>query len=322
MTGFGKDAFRWGGAGVAVLAAHVAAGAMIIQLSRESNGMEAPEAVFIELEPIPEPPPGPPIDASEPVTDTAQASAAAAEEVQEEPVEEVPEPADFTPPEPAQLPPVEDFADLVPEPVPAPAFEPPPMTELPPITEFADLLPDSALALTASERPMARPERRKPEPQVTRREEPKQQRQQQAQPQQQKRREPAAQKAQPAQQKSAQPARKQAASGGGGGRSKAQPKSTGVSQSQISNWTAQVGARVTRHMSRTSVRGGRRGQVRAVVTVTIQPNGSASARLASSTGNGQIDNSLARQAARLPRMPAPPHRQSVSFQVPFLIQIK
>lgn len=323
MTGDGSagDVARWGLTGAAVLAAHVAAGVWVIQTAQRGDALQPPLPVFVDLAPSPEPlAPAAASGEPSPAQDASEAPPAAEQEeaAETEPEDIVP---DFTPPALTELPPVQDFADLVPEPPPAPDFEPPPMTELPPVTEFADLLPDSALVLSASERPMQRPVRRapEPEPQVARREEPRQQQQQQQpQRQTQQQRQPQPTRAQP------QPQRQQQASGGGGGNSRQQSggQSAGASRQQMANWSSQVGSRITRHMSRTRIRGARGGQVQIRVSVTISANGSASARLASSTGNAQVDSALARQAARLPRMPAPPNGQSASFVQPIVVSLR
>ncbi|SDE87561.1 protein TonB [Paracoccus isoporae] len=322
MTGRGPvgAVARWGLTGAAVLAAHLAAGIWLIQTAQRSEALQPPPPVFVDLAPSPEPlaPAAAPGAEAAPQTASPPQSDPAPEEVAESaPQQAAP---DFIPPDMTELPPVEDFADLVPPPAPVPDFEAPPMTELPPVTDFAELLPDSALVLSASERPVQRPVRRAPEPepqpQVTRRETPRQaQPQQQRQAEQQRQPQPA--RAQP------QPQRQQQAAGGGGGNSRQQSGGqTGASRQQMANWSSQVGSRITRHMSRTRIGGARGGRVQIQVSVTISANGAASARLASSTGNARADSALARQAARLPRMPAPPNGQSASFTQPMVITLR
>lgn len=206
-----------------------------------------------------------------------------------------PEPAPDATPEPEMQPEPETLA--------APSFTPPPMTQLPALDDPADLFPPitSALALAQSERPQTKPQT-KPQPKP--RQEPREERQPAATPQ---RTEP--QRA--ASQRTTQPApqsRRQAAPAGPGPR-------------EIANWQAQVSTRISRHMARTSL-SGRGGQVSAQISVTIGPNGSASARLATSTGDGGFDQALARQAGRMPRMPAPPGGQAQSFVLPVAIRVR
>lgn len=319
--GWGGDFARWGVGGAAVLALHVAAGYWIVQAAERGDMAGIPEPVMIDLAPAPEVAPAPEEGGEE---QTTEAEAAPESEPTEEPAEEPqpePEPA-FTPPEPQQLPPIEDFADLIPEPVVAPDFEPPPLTELPPITDFSELLPDSALLLSASERPVSRPVRREPEPQPepqpqqTRREQPRQQPQPQPQPQQAQQRQ---QQPQQSQQQPRQGAQQQQRSGGGGG----QPQgSSNASPRQMASWQSKVQSRIASHMRRTRVPGARGGTVTVQVSITIAGNGAASARLAGSTGNAQVDAAVARQAARMPGMPAPPNGQGASFVLPIQIQLR
>ncbi|WBU60937.1 TonB C-terminal domain-containing protein [Paracoccus albus] len=323
MTGdsWGGDFARWGVGGAAVLALHVAAGYWIVQAAERGDMAGIPEPVLIDLAPAPEAAPAPEEGGQEQVT---EAEAAPESAPAEEPHEE-PEPA-FTPPEPQQLPPVEDFADLIPEPVVAPDFEPPPLTELPPITDFSELLPDSALLLAASERPVSRPVRREPEPQPqqTRREQPRQQPQPQTQPQQQQtqqrqQRPQQSQQSQQAQQQPRQGTQQRQRSGGGGG----QPQGiANASPRQMASWQSKVQSRIASHMRRTRVPGARGGTVTVQVRITIAGNGAASARLAGSTGNAQVDAAVARRAASMPGMPAPPNRQAASFVLPIQIQLR
>ncbi|WBU55771.1 hypothetical protein [Paracoccus sediminicola] len=316
------DTLRWGAAGAVVLGLHLAGGVWLIERMQRAEALQPPEPIFIDLAPVPEPAPGPQT-APEPQAEAAEqaeaASQAQAEQLEvAEPAAEIPS---FTPPEMSELPPVEDFADLV----PVPSFEPPPMTELPPVSDFAELLPQSALALSASERPTARPARRQPQPapQQARREPPREEPRQQAQPRQQAPQPAQRQQAAPAQlRQQAQPTQRQpsrAASGGGGA---AQSQGRGVSRQQMANWQSRAGARIARHMSRTRVPGVRGGTVTVQISVTVSPGGGASARLASSTGNGQADQALARQAARMPGVGAPPNGQSVSFVLPIQVALR
>lgn len=304
--GWGGDFVRWGIGGAAVLALHVAAGYWIVQAAERGDMAGLPEAVMIDLAPAPEEPAAPSEGAEEPPSEA---------EPQTEPEPE-PEPEpQFAPPDFQELPPVKDFSDLIPEPVVAPDFEAPPLTELPPITDFSELLPDSALLLSASERPRARPDRREPEPepepqrQQTRREEPRQERQPQPQRQQSQQQQPSRQAAQP----------QQRASGGGSGQPQGSP---GASAKQLASWQSRVGSRIASHMSRTRVPGVRGETVTVQVQISISPNGAASARLASSTGNAKVDQAIAQRAARMPGMPAPPDGQSKAFTLPIRIQLR
>lgn len=301
MTGWRADALRWGGVGGMVLAAHVAGGVWAMTAMQRTTTLQLPEPVFADL--LAEP--TPPAPAAAPETEAAA--------VPETKSAEAPEPPDFTPPPLPELPPVEDFAELLPEDEPPPDFEVPPLTPLPPVTDFAELLPDSALALTSSERPRLRPVRREPapEPQVTKREERREP------PQEQAKREPRRERAQPTPR--AAPAEGTARqSGGAQGTPRA---SAGASKQQMNSWTSRVGSRVASHMKRTRVPGGGRGTVTIQLSVSIAANGAASARLASSTGNAQVDAALARQAGRMPRMPAPPNGKGASFVLPIRIDL-
>ena len=305
--GWGGDFARWGLGGAGVLALHVAAGYWLVEASQRGEVHGVPDPIVLEMviETMPE---GPGPEAAEP-EESAESEPAPEPEAEPEPEPE-PEPLpDFTPPDFAELPPVEDFSDLIPEPLPVPDFEPPPLTELPPITDFSELVPDSALVLSASERPRARPERREPEP------EPQRQEPRREEPRQEQPRQPPAQAQQARPQPQAQPSRN------AGGASSQRQGNPAASRQQQASWQSQVGQRITRHMSRTRV-GGRGGQVRVQVSVTIGANGAASARLASSTGNPQVDAALSRQAARLPGMPAPPNGQSVSFVQPIVVNLR
>ncbi|MFV0294316.1 MAG: TonB C-terminal domain-containing protein [Paracoccus sp. (in: a-proteobacteria)] len=281
---------RWGMTGAVVLAAHMATGIWLIGMMQRSEAASVPEPIMIDLLPPPEP-------AAGPVYQPPQQAEA----------EEAPQPVS----EP----------EIEPEPEPeleVAEFEPPPLTELPPVTDFSELLPESALLLSASERPLSRPVRQDPEPRQVRRDPPKEQ--PKTQPREQPKREQARSPAKDAQPKQA--TRQQTQSSGGGGQ-KAKPTATpAASKQQMASWTSKVGSRITRHMSRTRVSGGRGGRVSVQVAVTISPNGAASGRLASSTGSPQVDQALARQAGRLPRMPAPPNGKPASFVQPVVIQLR
>ncbi|MDO5605765.1 MAG: energy transducer TonB [Paracoccus sp. (in: a-proteobacteria)] len=88
----------------------------------------------------------------------------------------------------------------------------------------------------------------------------------------------------------------------------------------MASWTSNVGGRIAAHMNRTPRPGQVRGQVTVRLSVTVAANGAASARLANSTGHAGWDTALARQAARMPQMPAPPNGQGQSFILPITVR--
>lgn len=310
MSGWGGNALRWGAAGAVVLVAHVAGGVWATQVAQRNAVMALPEPVFAELLPEPLPP-----EAASPSAETEPAPEA---EPQAEPEQTKAEP----PPEPPlEPPPAEEVAEQLPEEEPVPDFEVPALTPLPPVTDFSELLPDSALLLATSDRPKTRPVRREPEPEPE--PEPQQTRRERRSepPKEQAKQEPRRERAQPAQQtKRASPAEGTAREQRGRAQQGKAQANPGASKQQMNSWTSRVGSRVASHMKRTRVPGGGRGTVTIQVSVSISANGAASARLVSSTGNPQVDAALARQAGRMPRMPAPPNGQGASFVLP--IQIK
>ena len=93
------------------------------------------------------------------------------------------------------------------------------------------------------------------------------------------------------------------------------------STGQMQSWQQTAGARVSAHMARTRATGGR-GVVSAVVVVSVQGNGRASGRLTRGTGNSTVDAALARQAARIPRLPPPPDGQTFQFTQPITVQTR
>ena len=64
------------------------------------------------------------------------------------------------------------------------------------------------------------------------------------------------------------------------------------------------------------------GTLRATVKVTVSANGGASAQLVSGTGDARIDAILARQAARMPRLPAPPDGRPKTLTVPIAVEVR
>ena len=302
MSGWGGDALRWGTAGAVILAAHIGGGVWGSAALQRSAQMQLPAPISVDL--LPEEPPAP---APAPDEDPAP-------EAEAEPADPAPEP-----------PPEEETAEAPAEDAPAeepvPDFEVPPLTPLPPVTEFAELLPDSALLLASSDRPKTRPVRREPEPepQVTRREERREPPKEQARQEPRRERAPAKAEATQRTQRSAPAqgtARQQQGSAQG------QPREgAGASKQQMDSWSKRIGSRVASHMQRTRIPGGGRGSVTINVSVSIAANGAASARLASSTGNAQVDAALVRQAGRMPRMPAPPNGKGASFVLPIRIDL-
>lgn len=222
------EVLRWGGAGVLVLTAHVAAAHWALQSQILEPQSAAPDAVFIDLEMAP------PVAAAPDVPD------------HDEPVEEVEPAPNFTPPPLEQLEPLE-----ISEPEPAPDFTPPPLEPLEPL-DFPELpAVEFAVALAASERPRERPQRKEPEEprQEPRREEVRER--------------PKAEKprAQPA--PSAPSAARQAAAA-----SRQPQQQAGSGKKALQQWQAQVGARIARHMSRTRLSGRGTARVQVSVTVS------------------------------------------------------
>lgn len=321
----------WGSVAALVVSAHVAVAAWAMR--QHVPGIPAaPDAFEIELAP-PEP-----LAAPAPAVEPAPPEPALAEVGADLPA---PEPApDFTPPPIEPLSPPE-MADLVPppppdfipppieplpppetaafEPPPSPDFTPPPLVTLPP-SDFASL---AAPAARLKQPPRQRPERilelaREARPGPERRREPERRETRREQPRTERRAEQRAEQRQ-AEPQARQPARGRESSGAQPARQTAQGSaSRAASAGQIASWQQTVGARITAHMSRTRISGGR-GSVTAAVTVTIQSNGRASARLAKGSGDAHVDQALQRQANRMPRMTAPPGGQPASFTVPFRI---
>ena len=276
-------ALRWPLAGAVVIAAHAGLAGWLMQNQRFGVPDAAPQPIEVAFEPAPAPPEAQP-----------------AETPEEPPLPEAelePEPRPEPEHEPEPEPEPEEAVTA-----PPPDFTPPPLTELPPIGNIADLIPAppmSELALAQSERPLARPIRREPEPQPQR--EP-----------QQRRADPAPQPQPEPQRQATNPAPAQAAP------QLARPAAP--SAGQIASWQQQVGQRIARHMMRTRI--GRSGSATVQIAITISGNGATAARLNGSTGDAQVDRALASQAARMPSMPAPPGGQAQSFVLPVAIQFR
>lgn len=201
---------------------------------------------------------------------------------------------------------VEAAPEPQPEPEPQPMAEPelPDLQPLPPpdfpeiaLPELAEAPPDAALLNSA--RPPRRPERREtPEPVQQAKPEPKKEQPRKTEP----RREAQAGKA------------SQAATGSSTARQAASPKA-------VANWQGQVQARVARHMQRSRI-SGVRGRLNVTLRVEVAANGSARGTLVSQSGDTRIDSALARQAGRMPRLPAPPGGRQVALTVPVLVTVR
>lgn len=324
--GWGGDLLRWGLGGTLVLGLHLGAGYWLVHAAGRGEVAGLPDAIMIDLAPAPAPAPEPgpaesptpeasdPVPESEPAPEAEPEPEPEAESVPETEAEPAP---DFRPPDFQELPPVEDFSDLIPEPLPVPDFEPPPLTELPPITNFSQLLPDSALLLSASARPAARSERRAPDPQPAR-QEPRQETQRRETPRQPEQARQAPQSQPSPQRQQAQPSQRQREAGGGGQR-QGNPAATAQQQA---DWRSRVQSRIMAQMSKRRLRGsGRSGVLTVTVRVSIAASGATSARLGSSTGDSGIDATLAGLAARMPNMPPPPTGQAVSFDLPIQVRV-
>lgn len=285
-TGSILGILRWPVAAAAILAAHLALANWLMASSELGDRTDIPQPIFVDLQPAPQPEPAPappPAPESEP--------------------EPEPEAAPEAQPQP------EPQAAPQPEPVEAASFAPPPpQMSLPPLADPADLFPPitSALALAESSRPQTKP-RPRPRREV----------------------EPAAQSVQTEPRRQAAPAATAqkspaptapAPAAPAAQAARRQPAPAGPGPREIANWQAQIGARIIRHMGKTNVSG--RGQLSVQIAVAIGPNGAAQARLVSSTGDARTDQALARQAGRMPRMPAPPGGQPQSFVLPVMIQAR
>ncbi|WP_112875256.1 TonB C-terminal domain-containing protein [Paracoccus endophyticus] len=309
----------WFAATAAVCAAHVAAAQLLLANVAPGPHAPPPDAVMVELAAEP-PAAAPASEAASPLQDSSPPQATRAEASSAKPASDaVPAaPALKEPQRPPlpTLPPVSDTAALFPAPPEPPAdFTVTDFATLPPLGDFAALVPSKPLA--ASRRPAPRPDRdsasprradRTPAAQTTEtRQDPSPDhtpRPQPAEPRQ------ASQQAD----RAAEAGRAGTGREGGKGSSQRAP-----GRAQMQSWQSQVGARISRHMARTRLPGGR-GAARVQVSVTIAANGAATARLVSSTGDPGVDAALARQAARLPRMPAPPGGTAQSFIQPIRVE--
>lgn len=231
-------------------------------------------------------------------------------------VELAPLPTAAAPPDAVEQ---EEMAEAAPEPEPEPAPEPEPEPEiaLPPLQELAPLPdmntlfppPPDAVALAQSRRPPERPEP-EPEPEPEKRT---------AEPRREEQREKVREKA--AEQQPARAARTQLRAERGERSAAPQAQAGAPSQKQVASWQSKVQSAVARHMRRTRLNG-RGGTVTVNISFSVSPGGQvAGARLASSTGDARIDQALSRQAARLPRLPAPPTGKTTTLVLPVQIRM-
>lgn len=300
----------WFAATATVCAAHVAAAQLLLVNVAPGPHALPPDAVMVELAADP-PAAAPGSEAASPLQDSSPPQARRAEAGSAEPALKEPQ----RPPLPT-LPPVSDAAGLFPAPPePPPDFTVTDFATLPPLGDFATLVPSKPLA--ASRRPAPRPDRDRASPRRADRTPAAAQTietRQDSSPD----HTPRLQATEPRQ--SRQPDRAAEAGRAGTGREGGKGSSQRApGRAQMQSWQSQVGARISRHMARTRLPGGR-GAARVQVSVTIAANGAATARLVSSTGDPGVDAALARQAARLPRMPAPPGGAAQSFIQPIRVE--
>ena len=84
-----------------------------------------------------------------------------------------------------------------------------------------------------------------------------------------------------------------------------------------------MNATVARHMKRAQSKLSGRGSVTVNIRFSIDASGRVSgAGLAGSTGNAKNDAVLNRQAASLPRLPAPPSGRSTTLTLPVNVQLR
>lgn len=232
-------------------------------------------------------------------------------------VELAPMPTAAAPPDEAEQ---EEIAEAAPEPEsqPEPEPEPEPEIALPPLHELAPLPdmntlfppPPDAGALAQSARPPERPEPEPPEPQREQRT---------AEPRREETPRRVREKA--AEQQPARAARTQLRAPPGERTAAPQAQAGAVSQKQVASWQSKVQSAVARHMRRTRLNG-RGGTVTVNISFSVNPSGQvAGARLASSTGDARIDQALSHQAARLPRLPAPPTGRTTTLVLPVQIRM-
>ncbi|WP_197059102.1 TonB C-terminal domain-containing protein, partial [Paracoccus sanguinis] len=89
----------------------------------------------------------------------------------------------------------------------------------------------------------------------------------------------------------------------------------------MQSWQRTAGDKVRRHMARTPATGAR-GTVSAEVVVTVDPSGATRARLSRGSGDARVDAALGRQAARMPRLGAPPDGRPFQATLPVTIRMR
>lgn len=286
-----RQASLWVLGATVALTAHAGVGFWVLRMADAGEMPGPPEAVTVELlleEIAPE-------SVAEPTPEAAPEALpepAPAPEPEPEPepvVEPEPEPVAEPEPEPEPIPEPE------PEPEPEPIPEPEPEPEPEPVPE---IIPEESFSLAASARPVSRPERKRPEP------EPVQQKPRQQQ---------AAAAPQPTRQSAPKPAAPAATA--------SRAAAGAVSAGQVRDWQSQVQTRISRHMRRAALPGGR-GSVQVLLRIEVGAGGASSGRLAGSTGNPQVDAAIQRQAARLPALPPPPGGRPVTLDLPVMVQFR
>lgn len=202
-----------------------------------------------------------------------------------------------------------------PEPEPEPDFALPDMQQLEPLPDMNSLFPPppEAVVLPKSARPKDRPEPQKPElAEAPRKEKPE------PDPEPKKKREKKAAEAEPSRKATT---RLQAPKGE---RTAAPQAQAGApSKKQLASWQSKVNATVARHMIRAQSRLSGRGAVTLKIRFNIDPSGRVSgAGLVGSTGTAKNDAVLNRQAASLPRLPAPPSGKSTTLTLPVTVKLR
>ncbi len=266
-----REPALWAGAATVVLAAHLGGGLWVAQNAQASAPPGLPEAVFVELAPMP------------------TAAAPEGEEEQEEAEETI-------------------KSQEEPEPEPEPQPEPlPDMKSLLPPPSDAVVLPKTARANERPKPPKEKlvevPREKKPE------KEPE------------KKKKPAKKVAD--EEQAAKKATTQLVAPKGDRTAAPQGQAGAPSKKQVASWQSKVQAAVGRHMNRARISARGRGSILVTVRFTVDPSGRVGgATLASSTGDAKLDAVLSRQAARLPRLPAPPSGNSTPLELPVQINLR
>lgn len=275
-----------GSVAAVVIAGHLGGAAWLerqAQASAPPAGL--PEPIFIELSPEPEA-----------IADQGEveAEAASADEPEPEPMPE-------------------------PEPEPAPSFDmPEPLPELEPLPDMNTLFapPPDAVVVQKSVRPKERPTppepKAEPEPKI----EPKPKLVEKKPPPE-ERKDPA-----PKQQRTQEASTKHTAERSNRNAARQGQQSAGANPRAEASWQQRISSIVARHIKRTRTTGLRQS-VTVKVTFSVDPSGRpAGARVVGSTGDARLDAALSRQAASMPRLPAPPSGQTASVTVPVKIDAR